>query len=176
MTTLNRDDKARIIASILGSIPRTDFIGQAKDLARQAIERSLPEKVRKFYRDEETRGYVKLGTYRLEMPSNQFMAPSLSDWMNWLELKRMISIEDASKIEELLSLNTKQLNEIETLKSKMHANFSEIRTLKSFQQRFPELVSFLPARFREVQNLPASTQLMESLKAAGLTIEAQEEV
>lgn len=172
MTSLTKKDKERIIRSILADIPIENDGSNIRARALDIAVSRLPERVRALWDDDGLRGYVHTENFYLrgygsvsipcddswqynEMDELAFGAEGL------LELSRMVDDYQAAK------------DKRDILCDKITVEIGVVRTDKQFRERFPDLVKYLP-EIMKTKNPLATTDLMDTLKAAGFDSEAKQ--
>jgi hypothetical protein len=166
MTALTKREKERLVNRIMADIPHVEDGSKIRQRALEIASSRLPQKVKVVWDDPKLIGYVCMhGTYLNSY--GQISAPMDDNWP-WNEReRRAYGDEGLAELEQLVHAYKKEKSEREDIKSRLEIEISPVRTHKQFRERFPDLVKYLP-EVEEVKNLPATTDLMNVLKAAGL--------
>lgn len=121
----------------------------------------LPSDVRKIWDNEKTRGYVRLIHAGHD---------SVYGWVPGYDEKNPLvgnCLENLKK--DIVSLKQEQ-KERSMMRRELEISFASIRTVKQFTERFPELVKYLPEEKKPIDNLPATTHMIDKLKEMGLKL------
>lgn len=158
-----------IVVDILSDLP--DTVGEAyKHLEKTAYDVAwgLAPAVIRMVRDAGLGHYLQLSGVRVEVPNRYRVSSAPSE-----------VVLDAAVDQRVLDAAEEYRRvyyEREKLKTELEANLGACSTLKVFKDRFPALAKYAEkyevAGVAEVKNLPASTSLMDALRAAGLPQEA----
>ena len=170
MTSLTKKDKERIIRSIMADIPIENDGSNIRSRALEIAVSRLPAKVKALWDDEKLRGYVHTETAYLRgygstsIPCDDALPYQERDTHVFgaegqLELSRMVEEYKAAKEKR------------DALCDKITVEIGVVRTDKQFRERFPDLAKYLP-EIMKTKNPLATTDLMDTLKAAGLNQEA----
>jgi hypothetical protein len=173
---LTKKLRDQIVHSIMADMPFDDGAQAARDAALDAAVALLPPKVRAVWDDPDIRGFVvrrvvyaEAGNLSVEVPVNEE-----TFWGNTGRKDRMIRLfgEGGAEAFELAAKSVNQKREDrDALKSRLNAALASVRTVKAFREAYPDLAKYAPAEPEKVANLPATTDLMDTLKAAGLKLE-----
>jgi len=140
--------------------------------ARAVAIEQLPEDVRAIYKDPDLRSYVNheyvysccIG---YSLPSIIYNEGSRTNPL------RLVIQEDAEFVAAHDAYDKARAT-ARDLHNTLVANLNTCKTVKGFVDRFPELAKYAPKESQPIVNLPATTALMDSLKAAGLSVELGE--
>lgn len=174
MTTLTKDNKERMIRSIMGDIPQIDYQTAGADFIKAAVVEKLPPKVKAVWQDKEYKKYIKVARVSTDCGRIRATVPWFSDYAYSREIKEFVGDETWNEFLEFGRLNTQQIEARCALQNQMEANFSTVRTFKQFRERFPELEKYLPHEPGSSANLPVTSDLADRLRAAGLALELAE--
>lgn len=136
-----------------------------------AIEQ-LPEKVRAIYNDPNLRNYVNR-EYLYSCCVGYHLPSIIHNEGSRTHPLRMVIQEDAEFVSAHDAYDKARAT-ARDLRNTLVANLNTCKTIKGFVDRFPELAKYAPRESQPIVNLPATTALMDSLKAAGLSIELGE--
>ena len=171
---LTKNIKARMVRSIMGDIKFEDIAGIARQEVLDAAIAALPPAVRRIYDDSALHPYVKHNNYHTDCGKIQGSIPT--DFDGWLNLRQLAEIIGEAAVEKLKDrcreVRQQQDGRAEMI-AQLEANFATVRTAKAFRERFPELAKYLPAEPGGTANLPATNDLVDRLKAAGLQLEQE---
>jgi len=146
----------------LTSSLRDQMLARAMELA---IER-LPRLVRQVWNDPKLRGYINTeivwgedieGVYYLPAPGGD---PDLRDVLREDETYQKLH----SQFEVIEKVASDALDVLA-------ATLRSVTTVEQLAERYPDLVKYLPTQEQAAANLPATTDLMDKLRAAGLRTE-----
>lgn len=168
MASLSKHEKDRMIRSIMADIPRPDIEKLAAEEFCAAVDERLPEAIKKALKDPKAREYVNTQTVYTDCGRVRFPchAPCghiyrLVDWEPYAGEEAVKRLRD--RCAEVRARDDARSE----MQAALAANFSGVRTVKQFEERFPELAKYLPAK-AVTANLPATSDLVDRLKAAGL--------
>ena len=173
---LTKKLRDQIVHSIMADMPFDDGAQAARDAALDAAVALLPPKVRAVWDDPNIRGFVATrsvytpeGVFGVDAPINEH-----TFWGNGNRRERMVRVfgEDGADAFDQAARDVQQRQGDRTLlKSRLNAALASVRTVKAFCEAYPDLAKYAPAEPEKVANLPATTDLMDTLKAAGLKLE-----
>ncbi len=172
MTALSKYTKECIIRRIMADIPVDNIAQRAADAFLAAAVAALPPKVRAAYDDPETRNFINHARFGTNCGAIYGKAPAPIDTYSTSGWVAFAGQEAWDALMKACADNRAQAQSRDKIKAELEANFASIRTVKQFQERFPELVKYLPPSQQPVANLPATTALIDTLRAAGLPAEA----
>ena len=159
--------KNHTIQNILEALPKVDNTNAMRQRAMEVAVARLPEAVREMYLDPATAEYIN--TEYVNTCCVGYNLPS-SRTANYHDLSNAIKNDEAWAALHSAHDNAKAARS--NMKRELDASFRSITTDKQFKDRFPDLVKYLPISAAEVvTNLPATTSLMDYLKAAGLKVD-----
>lgn len=177
MTNLTKTMREQIVCSILADIPFDDGVQAARDAALDAALALLPPKVRAVWDDPDIRGYIATRVIYTNGSDIGVNTPVNEDtyWGSNGRDERMARLfgeAGATAIEQAAMDVQKRREERDAVKNRLTAAVASVRTVKAFREAYPDLAKYAPAEVEKVANLPATTDLMDTLKAAGLKMEA----
>lgn len=153
-------DRAESIArAVLSDTPQEDFDGQMRKRVLVLAVEAMPPKVRAVYNDTSARHFIRSATVNFGGVS--VACPGAGQY----EDNSRIKADD--ELQRLFAAHQKQREARRQLAEKLTANIRGCTTQKVFHERFPDLAKYWPVAAEPVGNLPATTQLIDSLKAAG---------
>jgi hypothetical protein len=171
MATLTKRDRERIILSIMADIPSEDHKDEIRKRALEIAVSRLPEKVRAVWDDEKIRGYLNNAYVSLRY-FGAVAVPS-DNGFNWdVAPKAVFGDEGLAELSRMVEAFNEDEKKRDALHDRLTVEIGAVRTDKQFRERLPDLVKYLPENV-VVKNLPATTDLMDTLKAAGFNSEAQ---
>jgi hypothetical protein len=171
---LRRRIKNAIIADMptFGSTKRVDLLNAIEKRIREIAVAALPEKVRAVYDDADLREYVNYDYIYMGGFGYQLPAPVSSELNGYNQfLKNTLSADPA--LTALRETYDRMIDTMKTIERDINIHLATCKTVKAFTTRFPALAKYAPEQSprASVANLPATTVLMDSLKAAGLSVE-----
>lgn len=169
MTRLVNEQRHRIRRAILADVPKTDYEEQIRRRALKLARDKMPAPAMRLWDDPATRGLLKTEAcyFGYNDTRRQYAAsvslPGFADWH-----KKIIA--DPEIVELVVSSNTQADNRAK-LDAELRNNLASVGTHKAFAERWPELVKYLPdGSEAKAANLPATTALIDGLRAAGLEL------
>lgn len=174
MTNLTKTMREQIVHSILADIPFDDGVQAARDAALDAALALLPPKVRAVWDDPDIRGYVVTRVIYTHGSGIGVNIPVNEDtyWGRDDRLKRLFGGAGATALEQAATDVQKRREDRDAVTNRLTAAVASVRTVKAFREAYPDLAKYAPTEVEKVANLPATTDLMDTLKAAGLKMEA----
>lgn len=163
MSRLNKYERDSIRRAVMSDVPEVDYASQMQSRGQAVAVEALPPEIRRIWANGKLRGYVK--SFRIYLDCMSITVPGADD--DGLSNR----IKSDPELVRLHELHDAQRETRQQLDRKLRYGFASISTTKQFAERFPELVKYLPAENQPVANLPASTDVMDALKAAGLPTE-----
>lgn len=162
MTVAIRDD---IQSSILRDLPAAPDPQPAKDAVLLDAVTRLPEAIRKLWVNEETRNFITTQTVWSSTGNIAVTVPASRDQLR----TEILSQSAAEKLDEAGAAIVKHRDERKELAKKIRKYLDSCSTVNVFCTRFPELAKYAPKEAPTL-NLPATTELIDNLKAAGLKL------
>lgn len=163
MTKLTNEMRNKIRYSVEAALPSPTADAMRKRAITVALA-LLPPTVRAVYDNVETRPFVNVTSFWLDCMTLAVPATTDSD--------------DRSAVHKALGSDaelTALHNAYDAARDLRSAAIQELRngligcsTIKQFVERFPDLAQYAPADIENPSNLPATTAVMDALKAAGL--------
>lgn len=160
MTSLNKWDKHRIVRAILDAIPIVDFEAEWQARVKVLCLDNLPVPIKDLYKTYPE--YLASGSYY-----NCCLRAPTPGWHSNDDRINTILKAD-TQLDVLHSAHEAQTDSRNKVQRDLDLSFREIRTVKQFKERFPELDQYLPEAEQTPKNLPATTALIDSLRALGL--------
>jgi hypothetical protein len=173
---LTKKLRDQIVHSIMADMPFDDGAQAARDAALDAAVALLPPKVRAVWDDPNIRGFVATRVVYADANNLSVSTPVNEEtfWGNTGRKDRMARLfgEDGAEVfEQTAKAIAQKYEDRDALKSRLNAALASVRTVKAFREAYPDLAKYAPAEVEKVANLPATTDLMDTLKAAGLKLE-----
>ena len=136
-----------------------DVRGQMQARAIEIAADKLPRLVRQVWNDPKLRGFVHT-VWTHDGISTAYYLPA-AEQTDFKLLEDPTYAALAEQLDALQSLNKLAL-------ASLDAALGSVTTVEQLVDRYPDLVKYLPAPEQAVANLPATTELMDKLRAAGL--------
>lgn len=156
-----------IVRSILADIPRRNFQDEAEKIVLPAAIELLPAAVKRVYKDAETRPYVRHAAVRTNCGALYVQIPCCEgDSYSVNDPVRFIGAEAWAAFQKLCGENRAEKDSIRDTKRQLEIAIGGCSTAKQVRDRFPDLAKYLPAE-DQVQNLPATTAVIDNLKSLG---------
>jgi len=170
MTRLVNEQRNQIRRAILAEVPKTDYVEQIRKAALKLAVFELPAAAKRLWEDTTTRGLLDTHSIYFNYDTNRrSYAASVS--IPGFE-SRHDAIKRDPEIVELCRLHEEQEDKFTTLDRELRNNLASVNTHEAFVERWPELARFLPdGSEAKVANLPATTALIDGLRAAGLELD-----
>lgn len=155
---LNKVIREAVVSRIMADIPQHDYLTQATDLIAKFVKAKTPPQILKLQSSQELSLWVTPGT--------SFYADSFGYLTVRVPPKTsgLGQLQDAVK--ELGRQSADAKADRANLRAKVEANLAVCKTSKDVEERFPDFVKYLPQTAQEAL-LPSTTDLMDTLKAAG---------
>ncbi|MGB4448699.1 MAG: Nmad5 family putative nucleotide modification protein [Cloacibacterium sp.] len=154
---LNKVIREALVKRIMSDVPEVDYMTQATDLIAKFVKENTPAQITKIL-NSELKDWVMPGNthYAKYLGYFNIRVPSTTEGFQTLE----------EKLAELGDKQSNQSDERNSLRAKIQANIDTCKTAKELAERFPDFVKYLPVDTKDAL-LPATTQLLDTLKAAG---------
>lgn len=165
---LNRERDA-IVSQIMADIPVIDYVAPMRKRAVAIGVEIMPPAVKRVYEDRATSHFIIGGTHHLDCMS--LYVPGYSDAY---DSPGKFKLKTDPEIQRLHKLHDEQTKARETLRRDLSRHLYSVSTDKEFRERFPDLAKYCPEGLTPkpvIANLPATTALIDSLKAAGLPMQ-----
>ena len=155
---LNKVIREAVVSRIMADIPQHDYLTQATDLIAKFVKGKTPPQILKLQASQELGPWVTSGTsfYGGSFGYLTVRVPPKTTGLGQLQ--------DAVK--ELARQSADARVDRANLRVKVEANLAICKTSKDVEERFPDFVKYLPQTAQEAL-LPSTTDLMDTLKAAG---------
>ena len=155
----------------IGSKKTMDLSNAAEKRAREIAVEALPEDVRAIYNDADLRGYVNHEYVYTDLFGYLLPAMKNDDYNTKSPLVATINADPvfAAARDTYKGI----VDASRDIEREINAHLATCKTLRAFTTRFPALAKYAPTDGSRTPtaNLPATTALMDSLKAAGLSVE-----
>lgn len=165
MAKLTQDIRNRIRSAVLTDIPTIDYMEQMRQRVIQIGRDLMPTNVRLVYDNPETRDFVR--SEKGHFCCVSFYVPGARSYDD-----AKAALSGDARFAELHSLHDAQRNNRISIARDLEIQLTTVSTDKQFRERFPELANYLPEASSPVANLPATTAFIDTLRAAGLQLEA----
>lgn len=159
-------DKHLLTQRILADIPHVDYKALIEQVVAEICISRMPDQIRRIWLRTELRHHLQMGSlyYCCFCTVTPGFATSGNEDLHGV-------IASDPRFIDLHALHDEQAAARENLSSKLRNSFSVIKSVKGFGEQFPELVKYLRIEEPAVVNLPATSDVVDSLRAAGLKIE-----
>lgn len=174
MTRLVNADRDRIRRAILAEVPKVDYDAAAEKRMIALAVHALPAHARRVWDDTANRALLRTETVSIKWPERDRVegcwyafSVSVPGFHGEIEL---VLQSDAG-----LAILAKDKRDQEESRAEINRtlqnNLASVHTHEAFSERWPELVKYLPDGSEvKAANLPATTDLIDKLKAAGLEV------
>lgn len=162
---LTAQDRRSMVSAIMADIPVIDYQATMRARALEVAVQRLPEAVRRVFNGPD-KPWIAMRSVYCDCMS--FALPSLSNYEDAKALERAV-VADA-EFDAAHKAHDQQREEHKKIKAELVSNLAGCSTRKQFVERFPELEKYAPS-LGAVQNLPATTALVDHLRSAGLPVE-----
>lgn len=158
MTRLTTQIRNRIVSAVLADTPDTiaedanKLQAEIEEWAWSQLPAPCPEPLRPYIHLASV--YMAEGEMYIQLPFGRVFG--------WDEQRQRVREEFGAKLKAIGA----RANARRALTDKLKASLNGCRTVKQLEERFPELAAYLPEPDTAAQ-LPATTDLMDSLRAAG---------
>ncbi len=169
---LSKYMKEAIVRKIIADIPMRDFQAEAEALVLPAAMARLPASVSAVVNNPETSAFVKRARLGTNCGALYVQIPTREQYLDTADKIGAVGQQTWEAMQALCGEHRAAKEERERLRRTLEANFSRITTRKQFVERFPDLAKYAPAEDVVTANLPATTDLIDALKAAGLPVPA----
>lgn len=169
---MTKNEKEKIAHRIMADIPFEDVRPTLRERVYELAYANLPEKVRMVWDDTQLRGYVSTTTLYWDniLSVGELPYDDGAAWNN--RYKSILGADGAAEIQAALDDYKARRKARTEMQERLMAEFVVVRTHKQFIERFPDLAKYLPAPVAAA-NVPATTDLMDKLRAAGLKEESE---
>lgn len=164
---LTQYDRKCIVASILADIPEIDHADTMRKRALAVAKQAAPETVRKLL-DGPTAHWVNKETVYCDCMSFRVPAP---DYNAARELSAALKADP--EFSAAHKAHDDQRDQRVNLRRELEANVGLFTTRKRFIERFPDLAKYAPDDSSSPSTLPATTSLVDHLRAAGMPLTEQ---
>ena len=174
---MTNDLRRRIIDAIKADMPtfgsqkRKDLLDSLEKRAREIAVAALPDDVRAIYKDPDLRGYVNHEYVYAQSCGYSLPSVNNNDYLTKNPLA--VAILEDPTFNATYETYQHLLETEKDIEREINAHLATCKTLRAFTTRFPALAKYAPTDGSRTPtaNLPATTALMDSLKAAGLSVE-----
>ena len=170
--------RTAIARKVLADMPALDP-KHIKDLqdkmskrAREIAVEQLPEKVRAVWTDPTLQMYVHTEYVHVCCMGYSLPVSKEQEYRRDTRLGRIIEADP-----EWIAAHTahdKLRDDTRRIQEQLSLNLALPKTVREFIEMFPDLAKYAPEESRPVAQLPATTALMDTLKAAGLKVGEEE--
>lgn len=170
MTRLVNEQRNTLRRAILADVPKVDYEEKIRARALKLAVFELPAAAKRIWEDPATRGLLKTNSCYFGYDNHRRQYAASVSLPGFVESHKAI-LEDEEIIGLVAASNT-QADLRAKLDAELRNNLVSVNTHDAFAERWPELVKYLPdGSEAKVANLPATTQLLDDLKAAGLELD-----
>jgi len=165
----NKYRRMDLVDRIMQDVPdkQKEYADAMKDRALAYSLEQAPEAIRKVWADKTTRPY-------LSMRSLWFCCMSLPTMgLDTNDSEAVEAFKNDPELQRLHKLHDEEKEKRTAIRQALITNANACTTYEVFAERFPALAKYLPVWDTPPDNLPATTSLMDDLKAAGFKAEAQ---
>lgn len=173
MTTLNKTMRREIVSSVMADLPKLEGEQAIRDMVLKAAVERLPPKVRAVWDDPKLRGFIETSTIYEAGIGVAIPVHGDDFWAATRRAVHCLGEEGAAAFSAAVKEYRGRAEERSAVRERLEQALSAVRTVKQFREAYPELAKYAPDDVTPVRNLPATTDLMEKLKAAGLKPEAE---
>jgi len=170
--------RAQIVRDVMADMPALspsllkDYRDTMDKRAREIARDELPEKVRAIYDDKDLCLYIN--NHYVSVCCVGYQLPTLARGYDSTRAL-MKAIETDPAFNAAHTAYDKLRDDMQRIQSQLALNVAIPRTVKAFIEMFPDLTKYAPEEpTPATANLPATTALMDSLKAAGLKVGEEE--
>ena len=164
--------KEAIVRKIIADIPERNFQAEAEALVLPAVMARLPAKVKAAFNDPATAAFIKTAPAGTNCGALYVQIPAQSSYLDTTEKMEALGAETWAALQALCGEHRAAKEERQRLSITLAANFARITSRKQFVERFPDLAKYAPEEDAPAANLPATTALIDTLKAAGLPVQS----
>lgn len=172
MTRFVNEQRNQIRRAILAEVPKVDYMEQIRQAVLKLAVFELPAAAKRLWDDPETRGLLKTESCYFgcqENRRNYAASVSLPGFSSY-----HAAFQSDPDIVELVRLEQEQHDLFDKLAAELRNNLASVTTHEAFAERWPELTRFLPdGSEAKAANLPATTALIDGLRAAGLELDTE---
>ena len=166
--------REKIVRDIMADMPALspnllkDYRDTMDKRAREIARDQLPAKVRAIYDDPDLRPYIN--TEYVGICCVGYQLPTVP--RGYANTRALIQDTETDPAFDTAHKAYDKLREdIQRIQSQLAFNVAIPKTVKAFVEMFPDLAKYAPQEpTPATANLPATTQLMDSLRAAGLKV------
>jgi hypothetical protein len=167
MTRLTNAEKHTIRSKVMGDLPAyPDPRPTIQKLLDDHVADTAPAKVAAVLRDKQLRSYLKetyvyfggLGSFHVV--GGQDDRDQLQSWANLNE--------EIGKLVKGYAENQEQRTKVDR---ELRQGLEAVNTDKAFLEQYPTLAKYLPQRDKPAETLPVATNLLATLKEAGLELD-----
>jgi len=169
---MNDAIRVEIVRAVMADVPAIAYDVKMRDAALKAAVDALPPEARKLWDNPDTRGWINMRPYYNCCMS--FVLPvKLSERPFWENQDGHVAFQDPEYL-RLHKLHDEQEAARDAARTQITQAVKTCTSVKQFIERYPELAKYAPEGARQKQqNALASTELMDSLKTAGLKTDTE---
>lgn len=161
---LTKDDRYRIERSIVADVPRINYEEQIQNRVNAICAAEMPPLVRRVWDQADLRGFLQVGRFYFDCVHSATPGFNRDEAVN-------DKIKNDPEVVELHRLHDAQRDAREEVVCNVRSALCSCTTDVQFRERYPELAKYAPAP-EAVVNLPATTDLVDCLKAVGVQLES----
>lgn len=155
-------DKRTIVKAIMADVPKVDYLEQAQNLIREYNIGRLPKEVQALIGTENEAVLRTTHQYFAGFCLRVIWAPDGDLKIGCPTTERILA--------ELSEANERQNSERDALERKLRAVLAPITTVKKAIEVLPEFEKYFPSEKAPTPNLPATKELVDSFRNAGLKV------
>jgi len=155
---MNKSEKQAFVKAILADVPQVDYEDQARKLIEKAVYDAAPPEIKAVLAKPELHDYIE----------HRYRGTGLGG-MRFYGMHQDLRMDNVKGLSELSKANEAQFAALCNLETTLTAAIAGMKTRKQIAEAFPEFVKYLPAEQGKSTNLPALTNVVNQVKAAGWT-------
>lgn len=162
---LSSSIREAITASVIASIPQENYRTKMQDRAQLVAAAVLPRLIKTAWDDPKLRGFIRAANiYTCCRYMTVPAAPEDSENMRAL-------IEKDEQWKALHAQHDAQTRALRSATRAVQAALASVSTTDKFAELYPDLAKHMPVKDTVTPSVPARTDVMEKLRAAGLPVE-----
>lgn len=166
---MTRAIRESIIKAVVAGVPTVDYVEREIAIRRKAERRSLPAKVLAIMDDPTTRFFLRNNFGLCSVRNHRGSRATYSCICN--EGMQRLTPAEQRKIEQLTSDAEKQNARLKEARDAITIAVNSYTSTNKLVEAIPELAKYIPHQPEKIANLPARTDIVTTLKAAGVKLE-----
>lgn len=169
---LTNEQRRRMVRDIMGDIPAEDFRAQINARLLELALWRLPQPAAALWRDPKTRGllHTRSCTIYNDPENNRYECVAGVNLPGYDDEHEAFKRD--AKVVDLVEKAKAQMAQRNQIEAELRLTLNTIKTDAELVERLPELRNYLPDKAEaKVANLPATTALLDNLKAAGFPLD-----